>query len=309
MSKDILVSIPILIYNNSTFLKKTVDSVLKQTYPSMEVIISDDCSKNYDEVLIEKQKRRLEEQGIKVIINHNEENIGTVKHLNKVIDIMTGQIMCNLACGDCFYNKDTIRTIVKHFQNSNYLVLTAKRMCINEENEKELFILPSKVEQRIIEKSRKKTLNLICNRNVISGSVTYYHRNVFEKYGKFDERMRLLEDWPYYIKLLMANEKIGFLDEITILYRWGGVSNSKKRHPLLIKDEEILINEILLKNKNKFTLSTRRMLEFRNIRQFGDRSKLGLFYYISHIDVVTKWVYWYKKKKVQNKRLIKKAQC
>ena len=50
----VLATIWILIYNNAKELDATIASVKAQDYDAIEVILSDDCSKNYDAALLEK---------------------------------------------------------------------------------------------------------------------------------------------------------------------------------------------------------------------------------------------------------------
>ena len=49
-----LVSIITPVYNNSEFIKQTIESVQKQTYKNWEMIIVDDCSTDRTPELIKK---------------------------------------------------------------------------------------------------------------------------------------------------------------------------------------------------------------------------------------------------------------
>ena len=42
-------SVIVLSYNNSQYLKGCLDSIFKQTYPNIEIIVADDCSNSFDE--------------------------------------------------------------------------------------------------------------------------------------------------------------------------------------------------------------------------------------------------------------------
>ena len=43
-----LFTVVVLSYNNSQYIEGCLDSVLLQTYPEIEIIIADDCSKEFD---------------------------------------------------------------------------------------------------------------------------------------------------------------------------------------------------------------------------------------------------------------------
>ena len=72
--------------------------------------------------------------------------------------------------------------------------------------------------------------------NFVSGASTYYKKEIFDKYGLFDEKYKLLEDYPFYVNLAFNNEKIGYIDYPTIQYELGGISTASNRNPLLDQD-------------------------------------------------------------------------
>ena len=58
VQKNILVSVLINNYNNQKFLKKSIDSCLKQTYKNLEIIIFDDNSTDNSKKIIKKIKNK-----------------------------------------------------------------------------------------------------------------------------------------------------------------------------------------------------------------------------------------------------------
>lgn len=274
-----LATVIILVYNNSQYLEKTIRSVVNQSYDNIEIIISDDCSSKNTENL--EQMIELYGANPKFHFILNNKNVGTVKHINKVIAASKGDILCPLSCGDCFYDGNSLENIVKYFNNNDLLLVTAKRMC--EINGSENFVLP-KIKQQAIIKCQKRLFEYICLFNFISGASTYYRRELFEMYGLFDERYRLLEDAPYYIYLLSKNVAIGYLDNITISYQWGGVSTNKNIHPYLLQDYKVLNKEIWLKYGKIFKGWRRRVIKYRYMRSIGKTSRI--IDKIKYIDVI-----------------------
>jgi glycosyltransferase involved in cell wall biosynthesis len=51
LEKKILVSIVVITYNSSKYILETLESIKQQTYKNLELIITDDCSKDNTVVL------------------------------------------------------------------------------------------------------------------------------------------------------------------------------------------------------------------------------------------------------------------
>lgn len=79
-----LASLVIFFYNQVDYVEESVQGALSQTYENLEIILSDDCSTDgtYDKIL----KCIKDYHGAHtIIVNRNENNIGLVPHVNKVL--------------------------------------------------------------------------------------------------------------------------------------------------------------------------------------------------------------------------------
>ena len=101
-------------YNAGEFLQRTVDSVLAQTYPSVEHILMDGASK--DDTLsiiqgyVEKNKK---ENSPHDIIVHSEPDKGLYDAMNKGIRQASGQYLLFLNAGDVFPSDDTLSKVAR----------------------------------------------------------------------------------------------------------------------------------------------------------------------------------------------------
>ena len=72
------VSIMLIHYNQKQFIKNALDSVFKQTYKNIELIIADDATPDFDLKDIKKYVEKINKQKYPVKYQVNKENICTV---------------------------------------------------------------------------------------------------------------------------------------------------------------------------------------------------------------------------------------
>jgi len=83
-----LISILLCTYNGGPFLEEQIDSILHQTYPNLELIISDDVSTDITRTIIEKYRSYPN-----VIININEKNAGLQKNIEVAAGLSKGSLI------------------------------------------------------------------------------------------------------------------------------------------------------------------------------------------------------------------------
>jgi GT2 family glycosyltransferase len=239
-----LVSIIVLTYNKFSNINENLESIFSQDYENIELIISDDCSTNFPYERVKEKTRNRPPNVKNIIIRNNNENIGIVKNYNTAIKASSGKYIIPLSIDDIFYKNDVVSSIVQFFQKENLLIITGLRNVFTEDMTESLYILPCDEDIDILIKSPLETYKRLCINNFISGSCTSFSRMLFEKYGWFDEKYLLLEDYPKYLSLTRQGVKIGFLRKIVIKYSIGGVSYSPN-NKLVLDHIKVFENEIL----------------------------------------------------------------
>jgi glycosyltransferase involved in cell wall biosynthesis len=82
-----LVSIVVATYNGAKFLEAQMDSLIAQTYPNIEIVAVDDCSKDNTFEILEKYAR--EHSHIRVFRNMS--NLGYTSNFEKAVSLATGE--------------------------------------------------------------------------------------------------------------------------------------------------------------------------------------------------------------------------
>lgn len=235
-------TIYILVYNNIDSLQKTVGSVLELNNPDAQIVLSDDGSTKFDTSLLEDYAKQLRTKYKSVIVNINEKNVGTVKHINKVLSLCEGRYLFPLSSGDTFNGPDAINRVIKVFEKKKCLIVAARHKDVYEDGHSK--IRPSFYVGYLLKWNPKYLMNyMVRKRNLISGCSIAYDRALIEKYGKYDEKYHLVEDYPYYINLLRKNVKFGWCRKPSVIHEIGGVSTGKI-HPSIYKDIELMREEL-----------------------------------------------------------------
>lgn len=284
MKQSNLVSIVILCFRNFDGIEETIEKIAEQTYKRIELIISDDCSDNFHVEEIQKITEQYAERFENIVVNKNPQNMGTVKHINSLFEKLHGDIILYQGCDDVLYDDQVIADVVDYFAKTDADIVTTQRVV---ESAKSEIILPQEEDARAIQSGTKNLLSYICKKgNVVSGCGTFYHKKVFEKYGHFDERCRLVEDYAYYMMFLHKGGTIHFMPRKTLKYAWGGVSTS--RNPMVEADKKTVFHEMIYPNRVSYGFWDKRILEFRYDRETKHEGALSIGLMIKYPDVVVR---------------------
>ena len=106
------VSIVLAHYNQPMYVKQALYSILNQTYENIELIFADDASTNIDLPELKRYVNANNKKNINVIWQINEENVGTVKNLNRAIEKSSGDYLYFFAADDELYNNEVIEKYI-----------------------------------------------------------------------------------------------------------------------------------------------------------------------------------------------------
>lgn len=234
-----MISIVVLSFNNFGYYKHSIGSILDQDYNDIEIIISDDASHYFDKNIILNFISKYNNGNIKnVYINKNEENLGVVKNYNKALEKANGDIIFYLPMDDVLYKNNTIQNIRNYFnENPDIYIATGYRLVCDKYLKTSLKLLPRPCEvQKIRISSPYELYEILCLGSFIAGSCTPFKKKLIKERGYLDESYTMLEDYPRYLNLLRTGYRFGFIDNILIKYRLGGMTTKGRIDDLLRKD-------------------------------------------------------------------------
>ena len=228
--KNPLVSIAVLSYNNLQYLNECLDSIFQQTYDNIELIISNDGADNFNEAEVKCYAETNKSNNVSLIINKNKRNFGTVKHCNVILDLANGDYIMFIACDDTFNNNSVVQDMVNGFNNAppDTMSIVGQTEMRNEDLSICMELYVKKTTQKLINElpSQELYAKHLAYESIIPPASRIFKKDVFEKYGRFDESYFLIEDWISSMSHAKQGMKSYYQDITCVNHRDGGVSHS-----------------------------------------------------------------------------------
>ena len=247
-----LVTVAILVYNNYQYLKECLDSILEQSYENIQLIISDDGSEGFNARKVESYIQKKMRANIKSYFVYTmENNIGTSRNFNFTLKLAEGKYIKYIAADDLFYDVFSLSDLVTAAENEKSSVVIARAPNYDMYLERQEWTYPSDAhweQMKDAAQNPKMFFGMMSQFCLISAPSVLMNREFLMEHGGADERYRLIEDWPLWMKMLRSGEMFTFLNKPVVIYRSGGVSNGKKNAAYAVHQIEyadVIRNECL----------------------------------------------------------------
>ena len=206
------VSVIVPIYNQAPFIRETVDSVLGQGYPNLELVLSDDGSTDgTTEILHEYAEHHPE--SVKVVASDH--NTGIAGAFNRALDAHTGEYIAWLGGDDVMLPGKLSR------QTSALRVRPDAIGCCHDA---EVFDSasgsPTAASRRCTTAAAAcaRAASSCCSTGLVMLPSTMMVRSSAVRDLRFDKRIRVSNDWLFDIELFQRGRIVG-LDDVLARYR------------------------------------------------------------------------------------------
>ena len=232
-------------YNNAEGLRKTLASVASQTYPNIEHIIVDGASTDGSVEVIREYENQLNitHSTINLLWSSEPDN-GIYDAMNRGIRKATGEYVQILNSGDLLAAPDVTEKMVAAL-NGALINGDASPSCF--QNRIPIFygnMLKSYDGKTIISrdtcggKMYTPESFLYFYKGTLNHDCAYIRRDLFEKYGLYNEQMRICSDWEWYVRaIVLGGEKPVYTNIDVTIFDMNGVSESHGKNAELIKKE------------------------------------------------------------------------
>ena len=118
-------------YNQECFIKEAVQGALDQDYVNLEIIISDDCSTDSTmEIINETISLNMTNKNVSVI--RNEKHLGLMNHMNKLIGLVSGDIIILAAGDDISFPERTSKIVAEYINKGKPHLIHSSAIAIDE---------------------------------------------------------------------------------------------------------------------------------------------------------------------------------
>lgn len=201
--------------NNATGLEKTMRSVASQTFKEFEYIVIDGASTDGSVEVIKNME--LEFAHLKWV---SEPDSGIYNAMNKGIRVASGDYIQILNSGDCLTADDVTERMLATLEKEGNPNILYGNMVKCFPNGRKMVDTGFAGQEITMLGMYTGTLN---------HDPTYIRRDLFEKYGYYDEGLKIVSDWKWFLKaIIIGGEKPRYIDLNVTLFDMTGISETNK---------------------------------------------------------------------------------
>lgn len=275
-------------YNNAEGLCKTLASVASQTYRDIEHIVIDGGStdgsvnviKDYEHSVFSNQKSAYSITWV------SERDNGIYNAMNKGIRKASGDYIQILNSGDILAGPDVTERMM------NALAKAIDDRCIDDRYTG----VPILYGNMMKDYGNGKIVRDTCGermytpesfqyfyKGTLNHDCAYISRDLFEKYGLYNEQMKICSDWEWYVRaIVLGGEKPIYTNIDVTIFDMNGVSESGGKNAELIKKErreylESILPKPILHDYDMFAFPIE---EYQRLKKYH---LWGLVYFIERV--------------------------
>ena len=219
---DPLVSVITICLNAEKTLEQTIQSVINQTYNSIEYLIIDGGSTDSTLDIIRKYDNRIDYWV-------SEPDGGTSDAINKGIQLSCG-VLIGILCADDFYEHHAVETIIGNYSAATPKIYHGDTTRIDfHTGEKSFLVKPP------------EDLGRLFQGCAVNTAATFVDRRTYEKHGLFSGDYQLANDHEFFLRVFLACVEFKYVPKNITFMRDGGMSQkyyiraSRERFNLSVK--------------------------------------------------------------------------
>ena len=209
-------------YNNAEGLRRTIKSVVSQTFVDYEYVIIDGGSTDGSVDVIKEYEN-------KISYWVSEKDGGIYNAMNKGVQVAHGEYLIFMNSGDIFYSDSVLSDVRHHIQDEDILIGN---------------VLASNTHTMI---SPPPTNGKLTMYHLYSGAIPHqgtFVKLALQKKHPFDEILRIASDWKFFLQtIIFDNCTLKYINVNVALYDMAGLSSQNPR--AMREEKEKVLSEYL----------------------------------------------------------------
>lgn len=224
--EKVFVSIVVLCYNSAFTILDTLESIRKQTYENIELIVADDCSTDNTTEIVKQWIGKYKGRFSDCIFLESSVNRGIASNLNKAIQACSYEYYKTVA-GDDMLSPKALEIFM------DYATKYPKAICVSEVE----LLFGQECTDEFCNEIREQTENaykrfrsnyrdnkklyreMLKDNCFPSTGVGVIEKSLFYENNAYDNKYPLLEDYPFYLKLVKRGTPIIYIPQKLYIYR------------------------------------------------------------------------------------------
>lgn len=218
--------------NNAVGLEKTIMSVTAQTYKEFEYIVIDGASTDGSVEVIKSHETDFAH--LKWV---SEPDKGIYNAMNKGLQMASGDYIQILNSADCLAADDVTERMLAALEEAGNPSIFYGNMvkCFPDG--------PKKVDKSF---AGQEITMLGMYAGTLNHDPVYIRRDLFEKYGYYDEHLRIVSDWKWYLQsIILGGEKPKYVDLDVTLFDMTGISENANSKAMIQKERQAVLEELI----------------------------------------------------------------
>lgn len=221
-----LVTVAVTTYRSAVYVIETLESVYGQTYQEIALVVSDDCSPDNTVALVNDwiALERVQNRFVSIEVITVPKNTGVSANCNRCIKAAAGDWIKFIAGDDILYPNCITDNMQFASENPEAHIIFSQIKLYQDDFTEAKYIkttpedFPSNLMNSSLSAHDQYQLLLVSDRIHYTPSY-FFNKQALLRVGGYDETNRLVEDYPMWLRLTQAGERLYYFHKITVGYR------------------------------------------------------------------------------------------
>jgi glycosyltransferase involved in cell wall biosynthesis len=210
-----LISVIIPSYNYLSFIPKAIDSALAQTYPNVEVVVSDNCST--DGTVAALRERYAGDRRVRIDVN--DENVGMLANFNVGFERSRGDFVLWLSADDWILPRHLERLAAVFAREPQIDVVYSGALFADEDER--VYGMRQMAGHFPVDyvDARDELVEMLTTTCPLCWPTALFRRALFDELGLFDVSGPIASDWEMQVRMAASGKRFAYLADPSTVVR------------------------------------------------------------------------------------------